>query len=119
MRLEFIFLLFICPVFLFSQEIIKNEDGSVSIIADTMIYLDSSGNHLDKNLYQDSLKTGKYDVSFMKIPGGIGIQLKKRYSEERYPELQLGKEFPPLELVDINQNKIKLLIPFGQVRNNS
>ncbi|WP_298654071.1 hypothetical protein [uncultured Proteiniphilum sp.] len=108
MKLEFIFLLFICPVFLFSQEMIKNADGSVSIIADTMIYLDSSGNHLDKNLHQDSLSTGKYDVSLKKIPGGIEIQLKKRYSEERYPELQLDKEFPPLELVDINQNKINI-----------
>ncbi len=102
------FLLFICPVFLFLQEIIKNADGSVSITADTMIYLNSSGNHLDKTLYQDSLNTGKYDVSLKKIPGGIEIRLKKRYTEERYPELQLGKEFPPLELVDINRNKINI-----------
>ncbi|WP_294066728.1 hypothetical protein [Proteiniphilum sp. UBA1028] len=90
------------------QEIIKNADGSVSITADTMIYLNSSGNHLDKTLYQDSLNTGKYDVSLKKIPGGIEIRLKKRYTEERYPELQLGKEFPPLELVDINRNKINI-----------
>lgn len=68
MRLEFIFLLFICPVILFSQEIVKHDDGSISIIANTTYFLDSSGNDIDKNAHQDSLNTGEYNFSIKKVP---------------------------------------------------
>jgi thiol-disulfide isomerase/thioredoxin len=106
MRLELVILFCICSIFCFSQEIKKNADGSVSIIADAMMYLDSNGNRIDEHSYQDSLKTGMYVVSFKEMRPNVEFQLKKKYPE--LLPLLLGKELPSIELTDINQNKINI-----------
>lgn len=56
--------IFACSVMSFSQEVIKNDDGSITMVSDTMIYLDSSGRNIDMKAFNDSLATTKYNVSF-------------------------------------------------------
>lgn len=107
MKLLYILFFFACPILLFSQEIVKNKDGSISITADSMTYHDTLGNKIDENLFKNSLNTGKYNVSITETQNNVKFQLKKKYSAEDHPILQLGKEFPLIELENKNQNEIK------------
>ncbi|OPZ32259.1 MAG: thiol-disulfide oxidoreductase [Bacteroidetes bacterium ADurb.BinA174] len=115
-RIIFIFLLPIFSFSIFSQEITKNKDESISIKTDSVIFLDSSGNLLEKSTFQDSLNTNEYIVAIKKSSAYLEIQLKKKYSD-----FQLGKEFPLIELIDINQNIINIkekkltLLTFGDI----
>lgn len=106
MRLLFICLFFSFSASLFSQKIIRNADSSVSVTAAAMIYLDSSGNCLDIESFQDSLGSGRYDVSLKKQSAeSMVVQLKEKDPVENNPDLQPGKEIPLPELCDINRNK--------------
>ena len=100
--------IFACSVISFSQEVIKNDDGSITMVSDTMIYLDSSGHNIDMKVFNDSLATSQYNVSFKMLTNGIENKLIKKDITKSNDKLQLGNEFPNLELIDIYQNKINL-----------
>ncbi len=107
--MKFFYVLFFitCPILLFSQSVIKNNDGSITVISDSTVYLDSNRNIINRDIFQDSLNTGNYVVSFKDTLRRVEFQLKKKIVTE-HPMFRLGKKFPDLELLDINQNKITI-----------
>lgn len=104
--MKFFYVLFFitCPILLFSQSVIKNNDGSITVISDSTVYLDSNRNMINRDVFQDSLNTGNYVMSFKDTLRRVEFQLKKKIVTE-HPIFRLGKKFPDLELLDINQNK--------------
>lgn len=64
----------------FSQSVIKNNDGSITVISDSTVYLDSNRNIINRDIFQDSLNTGNYVVSFKDTLRRVEFQLKKKNS---------------------------------------
>lgn len=55
-----------------------NSDGSITINADTTFYFGSYNNIINKDVFQDSLSNGDYDVTFKNTPKGVEFRLKRK-----------------------------------------
>jgi thiol-disulfide isomerase/thioredoxin len=84
-----------------------NSDGSITINADTTFYFGSYNNIINKDVFQDSLSNGDYDVTFKNTPKGVEFRLKRK-NLSKHSIFKLGQKIPELKLVDINQNEISV-----------
>lgn len=102
----------------FPQKIIKNKDGSISVVADTTFYMDSHRNIIDFVEFQDSMNTGDYNVSLRDTLNGIISQLKKKDDVSEHPIFKVGNNLPDLDLkgiADVEKYKLFTLISLQTV----
>ena len=105
MRLYIFIFLFVIPSCSLLSQKIDKENRSIIIEAKSYFFYNSYGSQIDKNVFQDSLKTGNYYLTSKDtINGGVKIQLR----DKKQSTLKTEQQFPDLKLKDINNNIIIL-----------
>ena len=84
---------------------VKEKDNIVTISGDTVLFFDSEGNSITKEMHSDSLKTGKYIVSIKGTDEKAEIHLTYKH-----PNLKslIGKKIKEKEWSDLGGKTIKI-----------